>query len=120
MLLGKGEQTTAMHQWRKRVKDLRYAAEMLERRHSSHSLRPLARRADELGEVLGEDHDLAVFSEHLRAGARTNGSPAWRTGRKTRKLLLAAIAKRRRKLRKQALRQGQGSTAGRPSGSCAA
>ncbi len=35
---GKGN-TRALHEWRKRVKDLRYAAEML-------GLRPLARRAD--------------------------------------------------------------------------
>src|SRR5271163_1342934 len=48
----------ASHEWRKRVKDLRYAAEILR-------LRPLAHRADELGEVLGEEHDLAVLAALL-------------------------------------------------------
>ena len=103
---GKGEEIAAMHQWRKRVKDLRYAAEMLQHRPAPQRLQPLVRRADALGELLGEDHDLAVLSERLRAGARWDGSETWRTPRKTRKLLLKATAKRRRKLRKQALRQG--------------
>jgi CHAD domain-containing protein len=106
VLQGSGEQTIAMHQWRKRVKDLRYAAEILQHRHAPQSLQPLVRRADALSELLGEDHDLAVLSERLRAGARWDGSKTWRTPRKTRKLLLKAIAKRRRKLRKLALRQG--------------
>jgi len=106
VLRGRGEQITAMHQWRKRVKDLRYAAEILQHRHAPQSLEPLVRRADALSELLGEDHDLAVLSERLRAGARWDGSKTWQTPRKTRKLLLKAIAKRRRQLHKQALRQG--------------
>jgi len=140
-----GERTIAMHQWRKRVKDLRYSAEMLNRRDdtgagngsggngggsggggnggggnggssssssSSSSdnpglrMRRLAQRADELAELLGEEHDLAIFAQRLRAhGARSDGR-TWHTGRRTRKLLLKLIAKRRRKLRKRALRQG--------------
>ena len=50
---GKGGSAARMHEWRKRVKDLRYAAEIL-------GLRPLARRADALGELLGEEHDLVA------------------------------------------------------------
>jgi CHAD domain-containing protein len=121
---GKGDRRArmlAMHSWRKRVKDLRYAAEMLRRsdrpctedaptptkhgrdaRAAAKSLRKLASRADELGELLGEEHDLAVLEEHLRAGEKL-----WRTGQGTRKALLRAIAKRRRALRKRALRQGE-------------
>jgi CHAD domain-containing protein len=106
VLRGKGEQTVAMHRWRKRVKDLRYAIEMLDRRHSPHSLHRIASRADSLGELLGEDHDLAVFAERLREGSRAHDSHPWRTKRKTRRLLLKAVAKRRLTLRKQALRQG--------------
>jgi CHAD domain len=104
----KGDRTITMHQWRKRVKDLRYAAEMLDARGSEQRLRELSRRADELGEVLGEDHDLAVFAQRIRAGAKRRGrDQVWRCGRGTRKLLLKAIAARRRELRKRALRRGR-------------
>ncbi len=105
--------TFAMHRWRKRVKDLRYAAEMLDRRGSKASsasstrLRQLASRADDLGELLGEEHDLAIFAERLRDGGRGEGPRAWRTGRRTRRTLLELAAKRRRALRRQALRRGK-------------
>jgi CHAD domain-containing protein len=112
VLRGKGDQMRAMHEWRKRVKDLRYAAEMLrrrdsrKRRRSDERLRELAKRADALGELLGEDHDLAVLGERLRAGRQAARQDTWHTGRKTRKELLKAIAKRRKALRKRALRDG--------------
>jgi hypothetical protein len=113
----RGDRTIAMHEGRKRVKDLRYAAEMLERRGAGGStgsagagerLRRIARRADALGELLGEEHDLAVLAAHLRAGElRGREDETWRTGRRTRERLLQAIAKRRRALRKRALRDGR-------------
>jgi len=104
----KGNRMIAMHQWRKRVKDLRYAVEMLDRRGSEQRLRKLSSSADELSELLGDEHDLAVFAERLRAGARRHGrDQTWKCGRGTRKVLLRAIAARRRVLRKRALRQGR-------------
>lgn len=116
VLRAKGDQTIALHQWRKRVKDLRYAAEMLQRRDArkrrpaDKRLRELSSRADTLGELLGEDHDLAVLAQHLRAGkhadASAGGAHTWRTKPNTRKALLKAIAKRRRQLQKRALRDG--------------
>jgi hypothetical protein len=116
VLRGKGDQTIALHRWRKRVKDLRYAAEMLQRRDApkrrpaDKRLRKLSSRADTLGELLGEDHDLAVLAQHLRAGKHADphagGAHAWRTKAKTRRALLKAIAKRRRELQKRALRDG--------------
>jgi CHAD domain-containing protein len=122
VLRRRGDRTIAMHEWRKRVKDLRYAAEMLERRGAGGSsrsngsarpdragerLRQIARRADALGELLGEEHDLAVLAAHLRAGElRGREDETWRTGRRTRERLLQAIARRRRALRKRALRDG--------------
>jgi CHAD domain-containing protein len=124
-----GDQTRAMHEWRKRVKDLRYAAEMLDRsapgsgerarrggrgrgrgrggrrrarrRREAARIHRLARRADALGEVLGEDHDLAVFAERLRTDS------ALVVARPARKALLRLIAQRRRQLRRRALRQGE-------------
>jgi CHAD domain-containing protein len=124
----RGARTRALHRWRKRVKDLRYATEMLawqEDERSTQSLgkrarrrraqarkqaawlRRVARRADELGEVLGEEHDLAVLGEYVAAlGPREPGA-AVRVGRRTRRKLLKLIAARRRVLRKRALRQGE-------------
>jgi CHAD domain-containing protein len=117
-----------LHEWRKRVKDLRYAAEMLERdggdrerprdrgkagkrrrkRASAKAefLGTVARRADDLGELLGEEHDLSVLAERVRAEARAtraSGAP----GAGSRKVLLRRIARRRRRLRKRALRDGR-------------
>jgi len=125
-LRGKGDRTIAMHQWRKRVKDLRYAAEMLQRRDpwptarngrrgagggESRRLRRLARRADELGEMLGEDHDLALLAERVRAeGKRKRGSrrrSGKPIGRRSRRLLLKLISRRRSRLRGRALRLGE-------------
>jgi hypothetical protein len=117
-----GDRMIAMHEWRKRVKDLRYAAEILERRGSGASssgdsgrsgrsgerVRELARRADALGELLGEEHDLAVFAARVRAGGLgASAQETWYTGRRTRERLLELTAKRRRALRKRALRNGR-------------
>jgi len=129
VLAGRGEQVLAMHEWRKRVKDLRYVAEMLQRwapasttalppfgraarrrrakaRKPPKLLREVAKRADELGEALGEDHDLAVLADvvHRRHG---RGSGAPKIPRRSRKRILKAITRRRRKLRKRTLREGQ-------------
>ncbi len=114
----RGKDMRAMHLWRKRVKDLRYAAEMLERRSQSQRkrrgrsarLHRVADRADTLAEVLGEDHDLAVLAERIRAEAKPGKrarKKSKRIGRATRKALLKQIARRRRKLRRRALREGE-------------
>jgi CHAD domain-containing protein len=88
----------ALHEWRKRVKDLRYAAEIL-------NLRPLAHRADTLGELLGEEHDLALLAALLPPPGR--GPFKGKRGKQSRKALLKRIARRRRRLRKRALHQGE-------------
>jgi CHAD domain-containing protein len=125
---GKGNRGRALHEWRKRVKDLRYAAEMLDlrvpserlvaghgsrrhgrgRRHAEARLvRRLARRADGLGEMLGEEHDLALLADRIRAqGGRGGGGGQARLSRRNRKVLLTLIARRRRKLRAQTLGEG--------------
>jgi CHAD domain-containing protein len=96
---GVSRRTRTLHEWRKRVKDLRYAAEIL-------GAGKVAKRADELGELLGEEHDLAVLAERVRReGSAPDASGA--PGRRTRKLLLKLIARRRRKLRRRALRDGE-------------
>jgi CHAD domain-containing protein len=121
-----------LHEWRKRVKDLRYVAEMLERaepgkrargghkrsvrkraRTKTAFVRRVARSADDLGELLGEEHDLAVLAERIRSDARDQRAPS-ALGRGSRRALLAAIARRRRRLRKRALRDGARLYARRP------
>jgi len=119
-----------LHEWRKRVKDLRYAVEILRRdddanaaskrprksagksakreakraREQARLIAAIAKRADALGELLGDEHDLAVLAERVRAEAKREGDAA--LGARSRKELLKAIAKRRRALRKRALRKG--------------
>lgn len=92
---GRSRRMRALHEWRKRVKDLRYAQEML-------GTGKRAKRADALGELLGEEHDLAVLGERVRREAK-----AGRMGRRSSKPALRAISKRRKKLRKRALRDGE-------------
>jgi CHAD domain-containing protein len=131
---GDGDRAAAMHQWRKRVKDLRYAAEALSRGDAHTGPRPagvapaasahgqqrtsrgkrerefiaeVARRADRLGERLGEEHDLVVLAQRVRSEG--NSYP-----RGTRRALLRAIDRRRKRLRRLALRDGAGLYARRP------
>jgi hypothetical protein len=59
----------------------------------------LARRADRLGEMLGEEHDLVVLAERVRAEGHG-------CGRGTRRALLKLIGRRRKRLRRRALRDG--------------
>jgi CHAD domain-containing protein len=117
----RGGRMHTMHQWRKRVKDLRYAAEALRRAEPAPALlsrlpgkrrkrissearwmRRLAKRADELAELLGEEHDLAVFGAWLTDHGKAAGA-----SRATRRRLHKQIVRRRRKLRRSALRDGR-------------
>jgi CHAD domain-containing protein len=95
---GKGKDPARLHELRKRVKDLRYAAEMLRIEGSSKRLAKLASAADVVGESLGDEHDLVVLSERVRANARLFASDP-RTARALRKV----IKRSRRRLRKRAL-----------------
>jgi CHAD domain-containing protein len=98
----------AMHAWRKRVKALRYAAQTLDRggewreTKSARRLRSVARRADRIGDLLGEEHDLALLARVVRRRAKLFAGD-----RKQQKRLLRAIARRRKRLRKRALREGE-------------
>ncbi len=134
----KGSGGRRLHEWRKRVKDLRYAAEMLQRdderagrlrervggkpakrarkrgRARTAFVAKVAKRADDLGELLGEEHDLAVLAERVRSEAkatRASGAP----GPGARKALLKLIARRRARLRRRALRDGRRLFARKPS-----
>ena len=54
--------TDALHAWRKRVKDVRYGAELLLDADPSR-LKQMRREASKLSDLLGDDHDLAVLAE---------------------------------------------------------
>ncbi len=88
--------SAALHEWRKRAKDLRYAAEALQ-------LRGVAKRADRLGEAIGEEHDLWLLEECVR---RRRG--CFKGDKASRKELLRRIARSRGRLRKKALKLGAG------------
>jgi CHAD domain-containing protein len=91
---GQGGYTVAMHDWRKRVKDLRYGAETL-------GLQDVARRAERLGDTLGEDHDLALLEGFIGDHGRHLGA-----GSGSRKALRKAIAQRRERLHRRARGRG--------------
>jgi CHAD domain-containing protein len=86
-----------MHDWRKRVKSLYYALDMLGGKQTTATAK-LTRRADRLGETLGEEHDLWMLASFLERERRLDEG--------TRKLLLELIEQRREQLRKRALRLG--------------
>ena len=96
-----------LHRWRKHVKDLRYALEVLDvrardtRAVANKRTAKLARRADELGELLGEEHDLMLLAERMR------GYKPLKRRKRTRRLALRAISRRRARLRERALRKGE-------------
>ncbi len=61
----------ALHEWRKEVKYLRYALEMLAPMRPRKVAR-LARQAEQLTDCLGEAHDLAMLAQKARALAKRN------------------------------------------------
>ena len=57
--------------------------------------------------MLGEDHDLVLLAALIRAGSSGGARGEAPIPRRTRKLLLKLIARRRRQLRQRALRAGE-------------
>jgi len=100
------EAVADMHEWRKRVKDLRYAAEALTAASSedprARTIRQLAERADRLGEVLGDEHDLAMLEIRVKAERKLFAGD-----RKGRKALLRAVNRREKRLRRRAWKLGE-------------
>jgi CHAD domain-containing protein len=87
------------HDWRKRVKYLRHQIELLI--HCwPEQLQPLRASLHHLGELLGDDHDLAVFEEIMET--EPGAFPE-----KTRLLLAGLLKQRSEMLRKEAFFLGQ-------------
>jgi CHAD domain-containing protein len=92
-----------MHRWRKRTKDLRYAAEALGEGPGARArLRRIGKAADRLGEALGEEHDLALLARRVIAEKQM-----FRGDKPGRRALRKAIGRRRAWLRKRALKSGR-------------
>ncbi|MBL9107404.1 MAG: CHAD domain-containing protein [Myxococcales bacterium] len=89
----------AFHDWRKRAKDLWYQVQLV-RDACEPVLGGLEELLDELGERLGDDHDLAVLAAQPAAAGQVE--------------LAASIARRRERLRREAWDLGRKIYAERP------
>lgn len=91
-----------LHSWRKRVKDLTYHFELL------FAVEPRVKKQastfDELGEMLGDHHDLQLLLEFLKqSNSRTSGLKTARG----RDALIKTIEGRQLELQKRALKSGR-------------
>lgn len=91
-----GGDPEAVHQWRKRAKDLRYHQDIL-RLAWPDGMKADAKRSHELTDLLGEHHDLTVLVEDMRGRALPGTEAA---------ALEAAIAARQERLLGEALELG--------------
>jgi hypothetical protein len=82
-----------LHEWRKRVKDLWHASQLLR-------MKRFAKRAHRLSDRLGDDHDLAVLREYV------NAHPHYFEDDAQRLALSAAIDRRREQLQQDAFQLG--------------
>jgi CHAD domain-containing protein len=88
-----------LHEWRKQVKYLRYQLEVL-RPLWPERMEELAAEADRMGDLLGDDHDLAVLREMLTRNPQPVADDA------ERETLLALIDRRRAELEQEVLLLG--------------
>jgi CHAD domain-containing protein len=88
-----------LHEWRKQAKYLRYQLEVL-RPLWPERLEELAHEADRMGELLGDDHDLAVLRQTLTDDPERFGDEG------DREMLLALIDRRRAELTQEAMLLG--------------
>lgn len=92
----------ALHEWRKRAKDLRYELELL-KGGWPQNIEALAEQAHKLTDLLGDDHDLAVLSSvaNEQFGEQFGEENSVET-----QLLFALIDERRKTLQREALLMG--------------
>jgi CHAD domain-containing protein len=91
--------TERLHELRKRAKDLWHAAQVV-RPASPKRLKRLGRRAHDLSDVVGDDHDLAVLLDAARQ--RPEALAPGERG-----LLVALVDRRRAQLQRAALKRGR-------------
>jgi CHAD domain-containing protein len=90
--------TETWHEWRKRVKDYLHALEVVVAPGRSSPVRRTISSARRLADVLGEEHDLVLLADALRASAESQDARIAE--------LLDAIRLRRHRLRRRARRTG--------------
>ena len=95
-----GADAEHIHDWRKRVKSLYYALDMLGAKNVNGARRA-ARRADRLGDLLGEEHDLWVLLAYVERHPDALGEDAT-----ARTELVKRGERQRKRLRKRALELG--------------
>jgi CHAD domain-containing protein len=88
-----------LHEWRKRVKYLRYQMESF-RPMQPTLIGALVKELESLGEILGDEHDLAVLAETILEHPESCGDE------RERWMLIALIHERRANLQAQAFRSG--------------
>ncbi len=98
--LGEGFTVETLHDWRKRVKQRRHLSALVPI-ETTVTTPAIQRDLEELGEILGEEHDLAVLSDRLERDERLLRP------REGRAAILDSIGRRRRKLAKKALELGE-------------
>lgn len=96
---GKEPSTENLHQWRKRVKDLWHAEQIL-RPAAPKKMKKLAKRTHELSDLLGDDHDLAELRNYAAAHRQCFDD------RGTQPALMAVIERHRNDLQRRALSLG--------------
>jgi CHAD domain-containing protein len=95
----KASTNTALHEWRKQVKYLRHQLRLLQP-IEPHTVTRMVEELRELGDHLGDDHDLAVLQVKLAAQpAQVANDPAQRR-------LAAKINRRRLSLQRRAMELG--------------
>ena len=99
------------HEWRKRVKDLSYQAEML-RKVCPEDMVAIEKELKRLGETLGDDHDLVILTECVAMNRFTGRDE------KAAHALVALADSRQRRLRSRALAIGGRLYAEKPSLFC--
>jgi CHAD domain-containing protein len=88
-----------LHEWRKRVKDLWHATQIV-RPADPKRLKRVSRRAHDLADLLGDNHDLHVLREYVERHPQCFEDEASKAG------LLAVIDRRAGHLRDRALQRG--------------
>jgi len=94
------ERSECFHEWRKRVKYHWHHARLL-RNISPRLMKPHRKMADELGQILGQEHDLTVLKQQIAESLHGFGT------REQRELADRLIARRQEQLRTGAKWLGQ-------------
>ena len=98
--LGDGFAVETLHDWRKRVKQRRHLSALVPI-ETAVTTRAIQRDLEDLGEFLGEEHDLAMLTHRLEVDERLLRPREGRAG------MIDLVARRRRKLSAKALELGE-------------